>query len=195
VRTRVTPADPDAADAIEAVFAELEEQCRDELGAEGATSVARSIDARFRGQAHQLTVPLDDGVIVPAALPGLVARFREHYRSTYGVDLDAPVELVNFRVRLTRRVEKPPAAPTLTAGTELRTSLIGSRPAHFAEVGALQDTPVHSGSLLVAGQVLEGPCLVDGADTTVVVPPTHVATVDPRGDLVLRRLGTEGRPG
>ena len=30
----------------------------------------------------------------------------DSYRHTYGIELDAPIELVNFRVRVARPVEK-----------------------------------------------------------------------------------------
>ncbi len=182
VRTRVTALVPEEADDVEARFVALEQECRAELGAEGRTTVARSVDARHRGQAHQITVPLLPGAVTAAAVPELIERFREHYRDAYGVQLDTPVELVNLRVRLTRLVEKPPApvAGAPVAGG----SQVGTRPARFADVGTVE-APVHRWERMGPGDSLVGPCLVDGTDTTVVVPPGHRAEVDARGDLVL----------
>ena len=104
-----SPPSPGNASQVEELFAELEAACRAELEVEGATTVARSVDARYRGQAHQITIPVTEQPLAEGDVPGLVARFHEHHRHTYGVDLAAPVELVNFRVRLVRVVDKPPA--------------------------------------------------------------------------------------
>jgi N-methylhydantoinase A len=131
-------------------------------------------------------VPLLPGAVTAAAVPELVERFREHYLEAYGVQLDTPVELVNLRVRLTRVVEKPPA-PVATAPVG-GSSQDGTRLARFAGVGTVE-AAVHRWERMGQGDSLVGPCLVDGADTTVVVPPGHRSEVDARGDLVLSREG------
>jgi len=188
VRTRLTPAEPGEGARIEALFAELEASCRAELDVEGATTVARSLDARYRGQAHQLTIPVSEETVGDDDVPRLVARFHEHYARTYGVDLDAPVELVNFRVRVVHVVDKPPAPPAGAGPSGTSGGPTSTRPAHFFETGGSTVTPAHVWGRLAVGQVLEGPCLVDGPDTTVVVPPTHTVTVDARRNLILRAV-------
>jgi N-methylhydantoinase A len=123
-----------------------------------------------------------------------VARFHEHHRHTYGVELDAPVELVNFRVRLVRVAEKPPPADAADTGplgvdpSDPSAALVATRPVHFFESGGYVPTPVHDWGRLPVGAELAGPAIVDGTDTTVVIPPTHTALVDARRTLVLKAL-------
>ena len=40
---------------------------------------------------------------------------------------------------------------------------------------------------LAAGAVIRGPALIVEAQTTTVVPSTFIATVAPRGDIIMRR--------
>jgi N-methylhydantoinase A len=196
VRTRLVAGEPENASRIEELFAELEAECRTELEVEGATTVVRSVDARYRGQAHQITISVTEQPLTDVDVPALVARFHDHYRHTYGVDLPAAVELVNFRVRLVRVVDKPPAPVPdavardgTAAAVDGSASLVDTRPVHFAEHGGYVPTPVHDWQRLPVGAELDGPCLVVGPDTTVVIPPTHHGTVEARRTLVLRLVG------
>jgi N-methylhydantoinase A len=194
VRTRVIDlgaAGPpeDVAALVESIYAELEAECRAELGAGGRTTVTRSLDARYRGQAHQLGMPAGDGPLEPADLGALPKRFREHYHRTYGIDLDAPVQLVNFRVRVTRLVEKPPSVPAPVVGgpVDPLPALVGERSAHFAEAGGFVTVPVYGWPDLPVGAELAGPAIVEGRDTTIVVPPGHRASVDRWRNVLLAR--------
>ena len=171
-RTCADPAD------LDAVFAELETECRAELDAE-PDEVHRSLDVRFRGQAHQLTIPAGGD------LDDVASRFREHYRATYGIDLDAPVQVVTFRVRLVRTAATitphaddgdPAPAPVVAA----------TRTAWF---DGMVPTPVHDWTALPSGAELHGPAIVEGPDTTVVVPRRTTATVDRWRNVVIRLSG------
>ena len=54
----------------------------------------------MRGQAHQLTVPIPDGVLSGDDLATVAKTFGELYRQTYGIEADVPVQLLNYRVRV-----------------------------------------------------------------------------------------------
>jgi N-methylhydantoinase A/oxoprolinase/acetone carboxylase beta subunit len=176
------------------VFAALEQRGRDDLAGAGTdgtdpVTVERSVDVRFRGQAHQLTVAVPGGRLTDADLRTVVRAYHDRYRAAYGIELHAPVQLVSFRVRVVRTVDKldphpgplgPPNAPTPD----------GERLAYFPELGGFTPVPVFAWSTLQPGEVLTGAALNDGADTTVVIPPGWVATVD--GWLNLRLATTPG---
>jgi N-methylhydantoinase A len=55
----------------------------------------------------------------------------------------------------------------------------------FDEAGGQTATPAYDWEQLVPGNRLEGPAVVDGADATLVVPPSYVADVDGSGSVVL----------
>jgi N-methylhydantoinase A len=186
VQTRVVALEDADPLAIAGWFEELEARGRDALAASGdEVVVTRAADLRFRGQAHQLTVPLPDGSFEPEGVSSIAKRFHEVYRQAYGIDADAPVQLVNLRVRVVRVVEKPQLAPATASGGDARSARVGERPASFVEAGGFVTTPVYDWRRCEPGLTFEGPAIVEGPDATIVVPPAHRATVDPWRNVVL----------
>jgi N-methylhydantoinase A len=177
---------------VERRFAELEERARRELGgAPEQTTVARSADLHFRGQAHEVTVALPDDPIDAEGLTTLVKRFREQYHRSFGIDSSAPVELTNVRLRATRAVEKHRPRPLPLDGA-VPAEPIGERDAWFAGTDAGVRTPVYDWAALTPGSALLGPAIAHGPDSTIVVPPTHRAQIDQWRNVVLSFADRDG---
>jgi N-methylhydantoinase A len=178
-------ADGDAP-AVVARFAELEARARAERGdAGGPTAVSRSADVRYRGQAHELTVALPDEL--PDVLATIASRFRDQYRLEYGIDSDAPAQLVSLRVRVVQAVPTP-RWPASSAAASAAAAPSGTRAARFPGHPASVDAPVFEWGALASGAYLRGPGLVVGSDTTVVVPPRFHAALDGARNLRLTAL-------
>jgi N-methylhydantoinase A len=186
VQTRILDLEHADATTLTQLFDELEARGRKELDDAGATFVmTRSADIRFHGQAHQLTVSVPDGPLGDEDLSGLAKRFHEVYRQTYGIDADAPAQLVNARVRVVRVVDKLSPRSHQVAERDPNVALAGERAASFVEVGGFTTTPVFDWSRLEPGSRLVGPAIVEGADATIVVPPGYSAAVDRWRNVVL----------
>ncbi len=186
VQTRILDLEHADATTLTQLFDELEARGRKELDDAGATFVmTRSADMRFHGQAHQLTVSVPDGPLGDEDLSGLAKRFHEVYRQTYGIDADAPAQLVNARVRVVRVVDKLSPRSHQVAERDPNVALAGERAASFVEVGGFTTTPVFDWSRLEPGSRLVGPAIVEGADATIVVPPGYSAAVDRWRNVVL----------
>ncbi len=178
--TRLMPTAAADPAEVAAVFAALEREAAAELPADGGALVfTRSVDVRYRGQAHQLTVPAPGGPVTAESVAAIPAAFRAAYRQAYGIDLEAPTELVTFRARVVRTVERVPPAGWVAVGDRE----VGHRLVHFA--GGAVECPVLRWAGLGAGERVAGPAIVEGADTTVVVPPGWAATPDAWGNLIL----------
>lgn len=196
VQTRIVELDNTDASGLADRFAELERRGRDELNTgtgDGTFVVTRSADLRFRGQAHQLTVPVPDGPFDAEELNALAKRFHEVYRQTYGIDADAPVQLVNTRVRVVRVVDKPTRRPAEIAPRDAKTALVGERQSSFVESGGFVATPVYDWQRCEPGLRVTGPAIVEGPDATIVVPPDHTASVDEWRNVVLELPGASAR--
>jgi len=180
----------EALEALEALYAGLTRSALERLGHEASSTppppavLQRRIDARFRHQAHDLTVPLDDGPIDRACLSRAAGRYRALYEERYGVAPDEPVEFVGHRVIATRPARGLPLEPLPVRST----ARIGSktRRAWFAETGEV-DVPVAERSELSADTPIEGPALVAEPSSTTVVPPRWRATLEEQGSLLLTR--------
>jgi N-methylhydantoinase A len=77
------------------------------------------------------------------------------------------------------------AALAPAAGGSLSAARQGTRPVWFH--GGWHDTAVWSRLDLPVGAVIEGPAILEQPDATTVVDPGLAATVDPLGNLVIRR--------
>jgi N-methylhydantoinase A len=143
----------------------------------------RAADLRYRRQAYELTVPMAPGAITRESLDRLAAAFHEKHRQTYAhANLEEPVQLVNLRLTAIGRLPgltlaQPPAA----AATRCR-----MREVWFPEIGSAP-CPVQWRDGLAAGETLAGPAIIEAMDSTIVVPPGWIASVDGQGYIRLRR--------
>ena len=131
-----------------------------------AATVAVHVDLRYRGQEHAVTVAAPD--LADAAR--VAEDFAALHRRLYGFILDdGEVELVG--VRVTALGPAPPrslpAPPAVGSG---RPSPGGVRRTYF-ERGGWQMAQVYAEGALAPGHECTGPALVDGATSTVSVPP------------------------
>jgi N-methylhydantoinase A len=185
VRTTVidaTDADPDA---INGWFTELEGRAAKALECEPEViTFHRTIDARYPGQVHQLGVPVHAGTLTRADLDDAAERFHGIYHSTYGVDARAPVQFVTYRVRAVREVPTPePRREAIPAS--LPAVAMGARPVFFAEHDGFVETPIYRWEDLIPGATIAAPAIVEGAATSIVVPPGWNAAVDSMRNIVL----------
>jgi N-methylhydantoinase A len=167
----------DAADpaAVEACFAELEGLARRQLGGGPRLTVARLADARYQGQSFELTVGAGD-------LGGLAGRFHAEHERRYGYRMeDEPVELVNLRLVAT----VPGRKPELSEPPPRRRAEPARRRAGFGR--DWHEVDVWRRSDLGAGSGLEGPAVVEFAESTVLLRPGWRGTVDEVGTLVMER--------
>ncbi len=175
LRTVMRPAEGDLGD----VWPALEREARDELGRQrpgAALSTQRVADCRYAGQSHELRLELDEGE-EPAS------RFHAAHERAYGYAMRGePVVLVTARVV----AEAPPACEDLPAGWD-QGSAGPERSRRVTIEGVEVEARVLDRAALGVGDRLAGPALVEQSDTTTLLAPSDEATVDERGNLVIRR--------
>jgi len=168
-----------------------------QLRAEGADEVEHetSLDLRYLKQYHEVTVPVQRAALDAGDLGAMAAAFHAAHDQLYGYSLqgeDAGLELINVRVRSLGRTEKPPL-PSLAAGSgDPAAALKGRRRAYVPEREAFEDVPVYDGHVLLAGDTLVGPALIERVDTTIFVSAAYTASVDGHGGVLLRHRDLEG---
>ncbi|SHG45163.1 hydantoinase/oxoprolinase family protein [Bradyrhizobium erythrophlei] len=143
----------------------------------------RRVDLRYAGQAFELTVDLPEGLLDADALDRLSDAFdAEHYR-TYGHSLPRSHgrEIVALRVVGTVIAERPEAKAVADGGGTAANNT-ATRRAYFGEHGWLETPVVGRGRL--ARPVL-GPLIVEEADSTTIVPPGWLASLDARRNIVI----------
>lgn len=170
---------------LEREFKKLSGEAVEALAGEGfdreRITVRRLADLRYVGQAFELTVALHDDALLDRA--ALVALFHdEHYRTYAHKAAGEPVELVNVRVIAAVSVvlaDLPRQTPPSDVPSETR-----YREAYFGPMFGAALTPVLCRADLTEEQ-RSGPLIVEEYDSTVVVPPEWVASMDTEGNLIL----------
>ncbi|MCL7417226.1 MAG: hydantoinase/oxoprolinase family protein [Halalkalicoccus sp.] len=175
VRTYRSPLGEADPTEVEAVYSDLEDRVRAET-ATGEPGIQRAADCRYVGQSFELTVDLDGFDPVE-----LEERFHDAHDRSYGYRMDEAVELVNLRATATVPREAPRVA--YEGGGD---PVVGEREAYFPEVGRRGAT-VYDRDRLAPGERVEGPAVLEQAESTTVLPPEWVGAVEPDGTLVVRR--------
>jgi N-methylhydantoinase A len=158
-------------------------------GLAGELRMSRSVEVRYAGQGHELTVPLPPGPLGADALPGIERAHAEVYAAHYGYaePPGAPLEATNWKLEIAC-VASPIVMPrpARDAGSALK----GSRPVYFPEAGGFVDCPVYDRYRLGSGAAVAGPAVVEERETTVVLLPGDRASVDEYGNLVIHVMRT-----
>ena len=177
-RTVMQPLDELTAAELAAWFDELEASQTAALAATGQapSRLERFADLRYRGQSFELSLPVDQ--TTPAAL---AAAFHAAHAARYGyARSSAPVELVALRVRA--------VASTPEVAWSAESSAEPARPGkQRVRLGDGRDVPLYQLERLRPSDGIDGPAILAGADTTVVIPEDYSGTVDPLGNLLLQR--------
>jgi N-methylhydantoinase A len=157
----------------------LAERGRQEVASEGVTAdrirVERFLDMRYRGQSYELIVPFSEEFI---------ATFHEIHQQTYGyAQNDAPVEIVNLRLRAIGKTTPPPLTPQPLSGPDPHLAWLDQRQVIFSDGARL--VPFYRAEALRPGNRLEGPAVIVRADTTILLGPSDRGEVDRLGNLLI----------
>jgi N-methylhydantoinase A len=169
-------------------FTSMEEDARRELardGARGLVEARRSIACRYYLQNYEQNVPLPD--LGPDFLIRVEAAFHELHRAFYGYAFESdPVELVHCKLTLTE-ARRASTRDTRTHAYSLAEEL-GTRSVTQAD-GRVRTVPILRRGRLSAP--LDGPVVIEEADSTVFVADGWVVEGADADCLLLTRAGGE----
>ena len=151
----------------------------------GPPSAFYQLDLRYRGQTYELEIPV---AIDDLGLDTLANAFHAAHEARYGHALpDGEIELVHARASSVIERERSSESAPQWPGSETT----GSRSVYWGPERGWLDTSVASRSLLQETGSINGPAIVQQADSTLVVPPDVIATALADGCLILKSTGTE----
>ncbi|HUS96452.1 MAG TPA: hydantoinase/oxoprolinase family protein, partial [Hyphomicrobiaceae bacterium] len=143
----------------------------------------RGIDARYARQSHELYVPVPDPPYDAATIEAIAQAFHERHRQTYGHDnRSEPVQLVN--VRLAAVGEIPALKMRQETGDGTASPIKGRRTLWFRKGGKV-DAAILDRNALPAGFSMQGPCVVESLESTILVAPGWTISVDADGFILL----------
>lgn len=174
---------------VNAVLADLRERLEifrrglDERGQD--FNIEYFAESRYLGQVWELDTPLASGVFGDSDdLTQFVEAFHKVHERVFAVrDEGSAVEIVNWKARLTVKINRP-VAQTPVAATEAAITPSSFRDCYFGD-----STPVRTGIInateIRPGHVITGPAIIEEPTTTLVVYPGMSARVSGFGNYLL----------
>lgn len=191
VRSVITRTNSASLDGLTAHFEEMEAVGNKYLDMEGITPhdryFKRSIDMRYKGQFHEVEVPLasDNHKLTAADLEAMVAKFNDMHEDLYAYRDSVETEMINLRVAAYGKVVTPSRKPLSFATSDSQRHIKGERQVFFEETNGFVSTKIYDGDNMEVGNVAAGPCIIEQYTTTIVVPPRGVAEVNGYGDFLI----------
>ena len=188
----VAPFDPER---LEEIYVALAAGAVEELRANGVApediTTNREVEMRYRGQVHEVRVPVPDGPLGAESLAVTMEEFRRRYNRRYGsgAAADAAIEARTFVVRGVGRQAKPELRPAALSGEDPSPALVAERQVYFRPLGGFVPTPIYRRELLVPGNSVGGHAVIEAVDTTMVIHPGQRAEVDAWGNILLDTTG------
>lgn len=172
-------------------FTELEQKGLELLKKEGLgkenIEMRKWVDMHYRGQAHEVTVPVSRIPANPQDLLDLVKTFEQKYESIYGrgtIFSQAGYEIVTFRVDAVGKTRKPVIQPVKLAYSRLSIAFKGKRKVYFQ--GKFVTTSIYDGDKLAPGHRIEGPAIIEYMGTTVVIYPGMEAKIGSYLNVIMK---------
>jgi N-methylhydantoinase A len=136
-----------------------------------------------------LTIPLTPTVAGIANLPEL---FHKAHFDLYGhFSVDQPIEVVTLRTSAKGAFpEIPPVPLEIGNKTPESQALIGYERVIFPDFPEGIDTAHYQREQLLAGNIFDGPCIVQQMDSTTAVLPGQRVTVTLLGDLLIEEVNS-----
>ncbi|MDP6908403.1 MAG: hydantoinase/oxoprolinase family protein, partial [Flavobacteriales bacterium] len=164
------------------LYDEMKSEAISTLIAEGMTEekiqYVPSLDLRYVGQFHEvpLEVTMDD--ILNVNLEAIKEAFHKEHNRQFGYELreeGTELEVINIRLRAIGITEKPQSltSDVKQAANKLEDAIKGKRPAYIPETDEMREVVVYDGDMLTGRFAIEGPCIIEQVNTTMVLGETY----------------------
>lgn len=181
-------------------FTEMENEGRRVLSSEGIRNenitLIFSLDLRYMGQYHEVSVEVDEAVIRKCDWEKIAAGFHPIHNRLYGYALEeekTPIELINLRLDCIGKSEKPVFSQRQFAGENPEKAFKKEREAFIPGANLFRKIPVFDALKLEFGNRIEGPAILEQVNTTAFITPDYNVMVDKFGSYTVydKRLETE----
>ncbi|NYT36460.1 hydantoinase/oxoprolinase family protein [Allopusillimonas soli] len=195
-RTHAVLLDTQYVEVIQEIFAQLEEQVRNQVEKIGEGlkkfNFSRHAYMRFAGQGFEIKVELDSGTIDDSFVLSARNRFESRYQDIYGaVNPTGSVEVIDWHVSATSANTYPGGEWTHGMGHKTLSDKSSSasasrtRPVYFPETDGFAPCPVYEREQLEPGHFIVGPAVIQERETATVLLPGDRANVSEYGNILI----------
>jgi len=190
------------ADELKTLYLSMEKEGVDILKRQGIDKkeikLVRGAAIRYFGQLHNIDIYLPEvevgNAFTEGALTSLIHAFHQRHEDLYGrSDPSMAVTIETVKLHAVSKRRSLEIAKEPLGSEDSSPALKRKRRVCFEGAKGFIETPCYDGERLRHGNVIQGPAIIEGTKTTVVIPPDYLLRVDVYGNYVMRRcqLGPE----
>lgn len=187
VSTFLRPANATTPEEVNAIYENLKERGKVKLANEGILpdrmAFNYSIDLRYVGQTHELTINLPCSSYDLVTHQQLASLLQKNHMKEFGhaPELEEPIEIVNLRLACLGLIDRP----------QLPEVSKGPLPDPIGEYSVFMkdnwyDTSVYERSQLHWENVIKGPAIIEQMDSTTLILPGWTGTINRYGSILLK---------
>jgi N-methylhydantoinase A len=175
---------------LDATYATMEQRARSMLLAENipadAIEYSRSLDICYQGQQYNLEVPFPKSKKKSRfdIIREITNSFETSYETRYGHRMNATLKCVNARIRAEGKI-KEIAIPQLSHDSDIPAAAVKKSRAIFLD-GQFIKSQIYERSLLLWGNEIDGPAVIEEPFHTTVLMPGQKLHVDRLGNLIIQ---------
>ena len=180
---------------LNALFQRMQTEAEEALGGQrsqlDAILAQFSLDMRYVGQTHEVTVevPSPDGRVGRAELAATIDGFHSLHQQLYTFKKPQDeVEVLNVHLDLIGVRPKPRLQTARLGAADPQAAHTGRRSVYFVSALDYVDTDIYDGDRVVAGNVIEGPAVIEEQQTSIVILPGQRATLNEQLSYVIEVL-------
>lgn len=176
-------------DAVNHLYADMEAEATAAFQAINVSKkdvrFTHTADMRYVGQFHEVEIDVPGGVLNQEKINETVDTFHRKHETlfTFSMPFQA-IEFLTFRLKATAP-KAPFSLRQIGKGSSDSSSAIKRR-RQCIFGGQQLDTPVYDGTKLLAGNIINGPAIIEEPTTTVVIPPAFRCEVDGSKNYILK---------
>ncbi|MEM3449021.1 MAG: hydantoinase/oxoprolinase family protein [Nitrososphaerota archaeon] len=145
--------------------------------------IEKYLDLRYVGQAHTLKIPVPSGLADINEIREVIEKFHQAHFKEYGFNLrESKIEVVNFHTVGIHRIQHPKIERQINHGS-MEQAFLGTRIIFNGK--SEEEVPIYKKERLPTGITLEGPSIVEGDTSTIIITPLFRAYHDEFGNLVM----------
>ena len=178
------------ADALNGAFLDMQSEGDKYLDREGITAADRyyrkSIDMRYKGQFHEVELPISEAKLSDEGIDHIVEDFHKKHEELYAYRDVVETEMINLRLAAYGKVVTPARKTMKEKSADAAGFVKEKRDVYFEEKYGFVPTKIYDGDTMVAGNIVDGPAIIEQRTTTVVVPPDARLEVTEYGDYLMK---------
>ncbi|MFC3229837.1 hydantoinase/oxoprolinase family protein [Marinibaculum pumilum] len=181
-----------AAEAVDALLAELRDRCTVFLAGAGVAAedrrIAWSFQGRYETQSWEIAVPFDlpEGGLQASDIARLTAAFHAAHEAIYGFKEEGdPIAITTWKAMAIGRNARAGERPAAAGAEQPPPPPKGQRNVYLRDAGGMREVPVYDGTVFRPGMVLAGPAVIEEPTTTLLLLPGMRARVDGGGNYLV----------